>query len=97
MDMVGYCEVPQHHSPSADRAVLADHGAAGYPCAAGHCGVRANLNVVANLHQIIELDSMGKHRIGESSPVYASIGADLTIVTDTDRAELFNLDPLALI
>ena len=52
---IGQRQVPQNHGRTTDGAMRANSSAACNTHTAGHGRVRANMHVVANLYQIIEL------------------------------------------
>src|SRR5581483_206653 len=70
-------------------------------CRSGDAGlrdddvVRANLNVMSNLNEVIDLCSLANPGGFETRPVNRCIGADLYVVFKDDNAELFKLSMLA--
>ena len=52
----------------------------------------ADLHIVADLHQIIELAAFADHRVAQRAAVDGGAGADLDAVLDDDAAQLRNLD-----
>ena len=59
--------------------------------------MRADLNVVSNLHQIVDLGSAADSRSAELGPIDAGARADLHIILDYNRSDLWNLLMLATI
>ena len=58
-----------------------------------HGCVRADVNVVSYLDQVIKFDAIFDHCVIQSATVYASVGANLDIVADANRPKLFNFFP----
>src|SRR5881398_1559128 len=54
-------------------------------------GVLAHLDVVAELHEIVDLGTAPDDRIAERRAVDRAVGADLDVVLDDDAARLGNL------
>ncbi len=52
-----------------------------------------NLHVVADLHQVVQLDPIGNHCVLQGAAVNAGVGADFDIVADAHRAKLLYLFP----
>src|SRR6056297_1194389 len=78
---------------ASDHAVAADARAAGYPCAAGHHGVRPDVHVVRHLHLVVQLDPVPDHRVVDGASVDGGIGAHFHVVADHHAADLRHLDP----
>ena len=66
--------------------------AAGNADLADDHAVPADLRVVPDLHQIIDLGAFADHRVAQRAAVDGGAGADLDPVLDDDAAELRNLD-----
>ena len=96
MDVIGDIEMPQDHARPPHRAMCANAGAARHAHTAGHGHMSANVRVVANLDEIVELDAVFNDGVVQRATVNAGVGADFDIIANADAAQLFNLDPLAL-
>ena len=72
-------------------------------CATSNAGiarnhrVRANFDVVGNLHQIVDFYTVGNHRIIQSAPVNAGVSTDFNIITNHHSTQLLNFLPLAIL
>ena len=97
MHVVGQPKVTQHDGTATNRAVRANRRAAGHASAACHGAVFSDAYVVADLHQIVELDAVFQHRVLQCATVNAGIGPDLDVVANQHRAELFDFDPAAAV
>src|SRR5208282_4892846 len=84
-------DLPRDHDPFADCAAA---GNARLRC---NDRVLANLNVVGNLHQIIDFHAVGNPRGFERAAIDRRIRADLHVVADLDAADLrkFPVAPFA--
>ena len=51
----------------------------------------ANVDVVSNLHEIVEFDTIADHRVIDRAAVNRRIGADFNVIPDPDTANLRNL------
>ena len=91
--MVYQLQVTEDHGATPCRAVLADLGAACNTHAARKSAVRTDAGVVANLHQVVELDAVTHHSVFKGSTVDAGVGTNLDIVTHTHRAQLLDFLP----
>src|SRR4030095_2479664 len=80
-----------------DDAALADLGAAGKACERSHNGLFADLNVVAELDQVVELRAAPDARFAEARAVYATICAEFHLVFDDDASDLQELELAALL
>src|ERR1035437_8791952 len=85
--------MPQHNRATTQRAMGTNGGAARHPNTARHGGVTANMHVMADLDQVVELDPIFNHGVLERAPVDAGIGANLDIIANAHRTQLFNLFP----
>ena len=65
--------------------------------ACGNRGVAADVDVVGDLDEVVELDPVFYHRIFQCASVYRGVGADLHIVADEDPTHLGDLDPDAIV
>ena len=83
----------QHNRSPAHGAVGPDVGTARDPDAAGHRRMGADVDVVANLNQIVQFHAIFDHGVVERAAIDAGVGADLDVVADADCAQLFDLDP----
>src|SRR5690606_21922182 len=61
-----------------------------------HRGVRADANVVCNLHKVVDLDAVLDDGVVDRAAVDGRVRADLDVVADDDAAELRHLDPAAV-
>src|SRR5256885_13879097 len=57
----------------------------------------ADVHVVTDLDQVVELDPVLDHRVVQRSAVYAGIGADFHIVADPHATELLDLHPCSVL
>lgn len=74
-------------------AMRTDDCAACHAHTSGHGRVLADVHVVADLDQVVELHAIFDDRVFEGTAIDAGIGPDLDIVADADGTELFDLDP----
>lgn len=93
MNVVRYGKVAQNHACATHSAMGANTRASCHPHAASHGRVPANVGVMADLDEIVELDAVFNHRVVQGSAIYAGIGANLHVVSDADGTQLLNLDP----
>ncbi len=93
MHAVGERQVAEDDRAAAHRAAGADFRAAGDADAAGHRGMCADPHVVADLDLVVELHAILDHRVVERAAVDGRVGADLDIVADEYAASLGDLDP----
>ena len=93
VDMIGQRQMPQHNRAAAYRAMGPDGGAARHADAARHGRVLSNMDVMADLYQVVELDAVLDDGIVQRTTVDAGIGADLNIVANAHRAELLDFFP----
>src|SRR5690625_2482416 len=61
--------------------------------AAGDGRMRSNPNIVADLHKIIDLDTLANNGIAQGAPIDATVRPDLNIITQLHAARLRHLDP----
>ena len=54
-------------------------------------------HVVADLHQVVELDAVFEHRVLQSAAINTGVGADFHIVANLHSTELLDLDPPAIV
>mmetsp|Transcript_13957 Transcript_13957/g.38065 ORF Transcript_13957/g.38065 Transcript_13957/m.38065 type:complete len:520 (-) Transcript_13957:4331-5890(-) len=81
---------------TADGAVRADAGRAGHRRATRHGGIAADVHVMGNLDEVVELDAVLDDGVAQRPTVDAGVGTNLDIVADADRAELLDLDVAVL-
>ena len=62
-----------------------------------HGGVPANVDVVANLNQVVELDAIFNDGVLQSTSVDAGIGTNFNIIANGNSAQLFNFFPSTLV
>jgi hypothetical protein len=74
MHMIRQFQVPKHNGTAAQRAVRTDAGAAGHTDTAGQGAVCTNLHVVADLHQVVQLDPICyvRRSLGSATPLRPS-------------------------
>ncbi len=95
--MVSQRQVSQHNRATAHGAMRANVSASRNACTTSQSTVRPDVDVMANLHEVIELDAIGQHSIAQRATVYAGVRADFDIVTNFHRTELFDFFPLAVV
>src|SRR5437667_3465513 len=76
--------------PSDDN-ILADDTRTGKSHLRGHDGVRANLAVVANVHQVVEFHALGDARVIERTAVNRRVGANFDIIANLHNPNLREL------
>ena len=94
--MIGQLQMTQHDGAATHCAMRANGGAAGHTDTTSHRGVLADPHVVPDLHQVVELDAIFENCVLQRAPVNAGVGADLDVIADLNRTQLFNLDPLTI-
>ena len=52
----------------------------------------ADDDVVADLHEVVDLGALADHRVAAGAPVDGGVGADLDVVLDDDAADLRHLE-----
>src|SRR5690606_1574343 len=52
-----------------------------------------NLDVMADLHLVVDLHAIGNDRVAQRSAINAGVRADLDIIADLHTTQLLNLDP----
>lgn len=83
--MTGDAYLTTEHTP------LADSCRAGYADLCRHDGVLADISVVSDLHEVVELDTLAHGCCAHCGSVDTGIGTDLNIILDGHDAELWNL------
>jgi hypothetical protein len=83
----GYPDLPAH------RAALADARAARNLRTRRHRGMLADVYVVGNLNQVIELDAVFDNCIVQGAPIYSCIGTDFDVIANANAAQLGHLHP----
>ena len=58
------------------------------PDTAGHGRVGADVHVVANLDQVVQLDAVFNHGVVQRTAIDAGVGSDLDIVADAHGARV---------
>lgn len=89
-------QVTQNNGTATHGAVSANARAACHTHTASHGGVFANVHVVADLYEVVELDTVFNDRVLQCTTVNAGVGTDFDIVANRDRTELFNFFPSTL-
>src|SRR5436305_10075649 len=79
-----------------DDHLIAGPRRAGDACLADDDVARADLAVVADLHQVVDLGPRADARRAECATVNGRAGADLDIVADLDMTKLGNFHVLAI-
>jgi len=95
--MVRQCQVPQHHSTTADRAMRPNASAACNPNTPGHGRVGTHMDVVTDLDQVVELDTVFNDRVFKCTTVNAGVGTDFDVIANAHGPQLLDLDPLPLV
>src|SRR5690606_6646019 len=95
-DVVADFEMAEDARAAADPAATPDARAAGDADAAGDCAALAQLHVVRDLDEVVELAAVADDRVVERAAIDGAVRADLDIVADHDAAELGNLLPALL-
>lgn len=93
MNVISQRQMAQNDGAATNSAVRAYHSTASNTRTAGHGGVLADMNVVANLNQIVELDAVVQHRVLQRTPVNAGVSTNLAVVANSYGTQLFDLDP----
>ena len=57
----------------------------------------ADVDVMTNLDQVVELDAVFNHGVLQGTPVYAGVGTNLNIIANTNGTELLYFFPAALV
>ena len=83
--MASYAHLSTEHAPLANLRRASDTHLS------RHDGIFADIGIVGNLHQVVELDALADVGATHSRTVYARIGSYLHIVLDGDDAYLWNL------
>ena len=89
-------QVTQNNGTATHGAVGTNARAARHAHTASHGGVFANVHVVANLNEVVELDTVFNDRVLQCTTVNARVGTDFDIVANRDRTKLFNFFPSTL-
>ena len=55
--------------------------------------MRANLDVMTDLHKIVELDPVGNQRVVQGAPVNTGVSTNFDVIADAYRAQLLDLFP----
>src|SRR5581483_2520481 len=95
-DIVADRKVAADRDFSCDLAALTDRRAAGYSSESGDGRVRANVDVMSDHDEIVELDPLLDHRVLDRTAIHRRIGSNLDIRANAHRTNLGNLDPTAL-
>lgn len=88
MDMVGDVEVAGHSGGAPKHTMTADPGAARNANLGRHGTVIANVNVMGDLDEIIQLHAIADHGIVQRAPVDGGIGADFHVVPEHHPPQL---------
>ena len=86
-------EMAQNSGATANRAVGPNGGTACHTHTTSHRSILADSDVVPNLNQVVELDTILNDGVTQGTAVNAGVGADLHIVANAHGAELFDLFP----
>ena len=97
MHTIDQGQVTQDNGTAAHSAMSPNARTACHTSATGHRRMRTNVNVMTNLHQIVELDPVFQNRIFQCAPVDATVGTDFYIIAYTHCPELLNLFPNTLV
>ena len=87
---------PDHDDGAAEQASCTDAGAAGHARESGHDRVRADTDVVRNLHLVVHLDAVFDHGVLDSAAIHGGIGPDFHVVADHHATQLRHLYPLRI-
>ena len=86
--MIGDSDLPTDYDSAANDAATRNTSLSGYNC------VFADLDVVGDLNEIINLDAVGDARGVERSPVHGGVGANFDVITNFYMSDLREL-PMA--
>ena len=89
-------QVTQNNGTATHGAVSTNARAACHTHTASHGSVFTNVHVVADLNEVVELDTVFNDRVLQCTPVNAGVGTDLDIITNAHSTQLLDLDPLPL-
>ena len=92
-DVIGDLEMTDNPHHPTDLATAADFGTAGDSGISGNDRMGADPDIVPDLNQVIEFDTVFNDGIFQGPPVDAGIRTDLDPVTDPDRPKLRNALP----
>ena len=84
-DVVGNADPSAHHHVVSDRAAARNAGMR------GKHAMPADLDVVRDLDEVVDLGPLPDHGVADGAAVDGGIGADLDVVLDDDAADLRNL------
>src|SRR5574343_749229 len=85
------------HGRTTQNAMLTQSGAASHPSTTGNYRIWANIAVMTNHHQIVDLAAITDDRIVHCAPVYGRVGTNLDIVTHHHHTDLRNFYPFLAI
>ena len=94
MHMVGQLQMTEYDGATAHGAMRAYFGAPGHPDTTGHGRVLTYVNIVSDLNQVIQLDTVFNDGVFNGATVNTCIRPDFHIVTYQYAAELLYLYPL---
>ena len=95
--MIGYPEVPYYSDSTTDFTMSADDCTTGNSRTACNGGVCTDPDIMSDLYEVIDLDTIFHHGVIQRSPVDGGICTDLDIITDTHTAQLRHLDPATIL
>ena len=81
-------QVPRHRGLAADLDEILEHGRSGDPYLGHDDAAASQLNIVADLDQVIEARAGANDRVPRRSPVDRGIRADFHVVPHNDASKL---------
>src|ERR1700722_16069608 len=96
-DIIADREMTADGDLTRDLAALADRGAAGDTRQGRDRRMRANVHVVGDHDEVVELHALFDDRVLHRTAIDRGVGADLNIRADAHATHLGHLDPTALL
>ena len=81
-NMVFYCRMAAHHH------VVSDSCGARYPNLGRKEAPHANLDVVGNVHEVIQCRVITDYRVAQASPIDGDVVADIHVVSNHHSSQL---------
>ena len=87
--------MPENDSPTAHGAIRTNASTARHTRTASHGSVGAHMDVVTDLHQVIELDAIVDHGVVQRATVNAGVRTNFNVIANAHCAKLLNFFPMA--
>ena len=91
------CDVPDDPNLAAERRIFADLGTTTDTILGDDNTVFANYDIVADLHEVVDLSAFADHGVAQRAPVNRAVCPNLDIVLDHHAADLRDFSVVILV